>query len=870
MKVKINNITYDFDIADTQGKWQSDKGSFVIDYKIGPNACFLKKINNDDESFKFLASIKGKEVIGIPPLYDIVNNGDISILVHQFKKGVILDKKLTEPDFRKYIEINLNQDRIINKLYAGLHQIHHHGYWHNDLCTRNIQVTDNLDFIILDLDSAVHKSEMPNALNLKDSDKSLMGVFNNLLIEFHNMKCIGNGIDGFKYNMLQLASLAVYFKYLKFNPGVRHESKLANDYDKLITFIRERHSRVENLIVKGVSEILTINDLLEIVKYLDVPREKAEDRPIDKVPDKPNGNGQKDIVIPNIKIKKFEAVPKIAAFNEPFSLSWDVEGVETVNIDGLGIKLPSKHTFKTNIQSAKSFTLIAGNVTKTIKVDVDKDSYPKPVFASVKINGKDVNGVLELEKGTKVNIEWKVENATVVKLNNMAYKPISSHSFIFNNYITLSLVADNESQIFKTSFAFPKIIEIREKPLPPLKVPVINKFEINGQSVISNDYYKIYQLDKGAQYKIAWAISDATSVKINDKDSPTIGYLTGTLDGNEKIFKIEASNTRGQESRSCSPLRVKLIARTTQPPSVEPVKIIRFAPGLKSGYDIQASRQNRYELTSAQNGKWDIFIELSESVKSFWFMMDDTDFKKYDTFTNVAFPINQYLLKLPDSVWYNREKSLRTFKLKINDEKGNTFEQQIYLKLNLPSSDPEAAKPLVKEPKILNFQAYLNDTGDKIYISWKTENIKSMQLFVGNIKVLTLTDQKYLMKDEFIKKFDLLSNDNIGKTSTLVSIKAIGENGRNIQKEKSISFNYEMSERKESTEKKSQWGIKFLLLILILIGVELMLLEFTGGPGTPLRDLCFDCLFFLYNWNLVSYPILLILIIFLLNKIFKK
>ena len=49
-----------------------------------------------------------------------------------------------------------------------------------------------------------------------------------------------------------------------------------------------------------------------------------------------------------------------------------------------------------------------------------------------------------------------------------------------------------------------------------------------------------------------------------------------------------------------------------------------------------------------------------------------------------------------------------------------------------------------------------------------------------------------------------------------------------------------------------------------------MLLEFTGGPGTPLRDLCFDCLFFLYNWNLVSYPILLILIIFLLNKIFKK
>lgn len=612
MQVTIKNRKFDFDINSIDDKWQTQNGIFAFPISIGGTDCFLKKIENNHLSTDFLKKIKGKEVNFIPTIFDIQTTEKKEVVVFQsFNPGDLLEKQLKNKDFRK----NLKLENIAKHLYVAITQINSLGYWHNDICTHNILCDNNNNNVLLDLDSCIPVSVRVSGNMV---NQNLLGIFRNFFINYYDKDVLQeSSFTGVHYNSLQVASQITFLAYLIQNPNVKYNSALESNSDLIAEFLYTRNQKVSDVFFKGVKTPLDLDDYKVLMEYLPFV---ADSLPKAKTP----------------KIIEFKVSPSTIKFGGSCILSWNVENVNSISIEGIGENLSTSGSISLNLEKSRDFVLKYDfkkqTIKKEIKIIVEELVLKTPIINLFNVNG--LNGEkITIVKDEFCLIKWEVENACKVLFKGSFYKAKDSVSHSFSKNEVLEITAINEQGKLENKKVFSKnIITV----LPQLQNPKINKFEVN------NSKNTVFTFNEGQSYDVSWNVSYASKVLINGAEFKTSGITTRVLRKNE-VLQLEAINQRGLEvaKTKSAPVVLTVRKKVVQPPKPIP-EILDFKISQNDDSNFLSKpvplKNNVYQTNS--NGKYNLEVNVSNTKEIFIKYGANGLYKKFFVEENVGILLN--------------------------------------------------------------------------------------------------------------------------------------------------------------------------------------------------------------------------------------
>lgn len=725
MQVTIRNRKYDFDIRSLNGKWKTQQGTFAFPVEIGGVNCFIKKFDTKIESETLYRNLKGKEVVNIPRVYDVQYSQDKELLVFQsFNPGSLLDEKLRNAEFRS----KLNVSSVCSKLFSAIRQINSEGYWHNDICYLNIQVEDNGNYLLLDIDSCypLKKAVSINAL----INKSLFGIFNNYLYKYHGIIALKEkSFDGAKYNLLQLASLLTFLQYLKDNPNEKYNSALESNSDLIADYIALRHSKVEDLFIKGVTEKLTEKDFEDFVKYLPFQKDRLSQPVLTPTIKKLTLNGGTDCLID----KGNSVTVNTISIGTKCSLMFEFENATKI-ILRFNNKNPqhfesSKGKFEFTLNQDANIEIYASNRQK------NGEKY-KIAIKPLVVAKKPVINIFQLTQNKigyreSTILKWNVSDATHLSISNVGLSlPLIGEKTISYLESDKEFVLDARNEVGNDVKQIKKSIYL-SVALPPLLKPTINIFEINGQKTTN------ITLNKGQSYDIKWNVSNATKVLLNGGEQKNIGLISRILSKNETLI-LEAYNIRGNEQTKVKSSPRILTIREKYEPTVAPPEIVDFGIAI----DEKANPQNpSYTHLFERN-----YNNVSGATYFYFRINNAQNAKVYlayngkQTLVNADFSNTQFYYLPINENNNNLINGKRTAKLIVKYV--DTWEKQITKEINF-TLKPTIAKPIIKYffiDSINNRRINNIDDGQEIRVpnsseiefSWETENCTNVFLDFGN------------------------------------------------------------------------------------------------------------------------------------------
>jgi hypothetical protein len=162
------NYTSDFDPIDIQSNvsrnWRVSAGDyFKFPITIGNHQCFVKRfdrIYTEISGYNFLMRIKGKQLRGLPRIFDLVRvkegNKEVLYLFMEFLHGDTLDA-LQRRGFN-FVPAELAED-----LFHAFASIHANGFWFPDFDPKNLFRSDAGRYYLIDLDSTYAIDLLPQA-----------------------------------------------------------------------------------------------------------------------------------------------------------------------------------------------------------------------------------------------------------------------------------------------------------------------------------------------------------------------------------------------------------------------------------------------------------------------------------------------------------------------------------------------------------------------------------------------------------------------------------------------------------------------------------------------------------------------------------
>lgn len=171
MKVYINYKYHDFDSGynshnPSNNGWKKQNQDAFKFSSIGGIRVFVKRFEKDASNipgYQFLVKVKNKKYSSLPMIYDIVNQiEDSKTVIYLFQE--VIEGNTFEEIMHNDV-LSFNPKKFLKNIYDALLTIKNNGYWYSDFVEKNIFVAKNGDFYLIDLDSVVPLSILPNEDN---------------------------------------------------------------------------------------------------------------------------------------------------------------------------------------------------------------------------------------------------------------------------------------------------------------------------------------------------------------------------------------------------------------------------------------------------------------------------------------------------------------------------------------------------------------------------------------------------------------------------------------------------------------------------------------------------------------------------------
>lgn len=170
MRVQINQMDCNFETdynpqRPAQNGWKKQNQDAFKICQLGGKDVFIKRFDKHENAipgYHFLIKVKNQKMIGLPMIYDIISvmEGGKSVvyLFQEVLKGKTLEERIHQDEYFIY-----DIQKIIKDLHVALSFIFGYGYWFADFVEKNIFVGDDGNYYLIDLDSVVSLSVLPNS-----------------------------------------------------------------------------------------------------------------------------------------------------------------------------------------------------------------------------------------------------------------------------------------------------------------------------------------------------------------------------------------------------------------------------------------------------------------------------------------------------------------------------------------------------------------------------------------------------------------------------------------------------------------------------------------------------------------------------------
>lgn len=224
MKVLIKNKTCNFSPnynphkPSDNGWMKQNQDNFKI-CTIGGERVFVKRFEKETKyisGYKFLQRVKNKRLPFLPVTYDLVTikeeGKNVTYLFQEVIKGKTLDEVIKDKNNAIF---NFNSQRFTSNIYNALLAITREGFWYTDFVEKNIFVGNDGNCYLIDLDSVIRISVLPNKDTSQVNRNYQIAVFTYWYRDVlkYDYTYIGNNLKGDTLNFLQLFIFVAQVKY---------------------------------------------------------------------------------------------------------------------------------------------------------------------------------------------------------------------------------------------------------------------------------------------------------------------------------------------------------------------------------------------------------------------------------------------------------------------------------------------------------------------------------------------------------------------------------------------------------------------------------------------------------------------------------
>ncbi len=333
MKVTIRERSYEYR-SDYPDGWGFSSGDcFKFPVRIGLELCFVKRFEKETsqvEGWELLTRLKGRYAGNTPRIHDMAtvteNGRTVHYVFYQYVEGDTLDRVRAAG---KQVDLS----RLTHDLVAGLRVIHEHGFWFTDFTDKNIFCAKGGGFLLLDLDSAQPAAKRPTDAMYGDREYWSL-VFDFYTREMQRPHFRAADLRGATLDYLQVPFLILRLR-LYFTPGAQGEEgeyKSEAMRDRLRTVLGQADPGFIELFAGALEKegrLLTAPEIERLTQLIERRIIQLPAPPPPPVPPLPP-------VPPPAKavpvIKAFGLTHREAERGELFSVRWQVEGADTVEV----------------------------------------------------------------------------------------------------------------------------------------------------------------------------------------------------------------------------------------------------------------------------------------------------------------------------------------------------------------------------------------------------------------------------------------------------------------------------------------------------------------------------------------------------------
>lgn len=326
---EVNHQTMKLFIKNKEEVYTSDypEGWYFLSYdpfktpvSIGTYRCFIKRFQSKKPTsisgWELLLNMKGKEPRNLPQIFDtkevVESDKKITYVFYEHLDGHTLEQAIGELE-------NINLQKLTDDLFSAMRSVHENGFWFSDFCEKNIFWEKSGRFLLVDLDSAQPASVLPSN-DLYGSKDYWIPVYRFYKEGLSQSQIMLPHLNGISLNYLQCVFLILRLKLYQLNGNELYKSDTVFDglpavlgnycpgFERVFRQILEEDSRpLAEDTVAGIRQLIHEQIINNDMKVTSGPKAGA-------------------------LIHQFSASSNPVAKGEPFTLSWDVEDADRIEL----------------------------------------------------------------------------------------------------------------------------------------------------------------------------------------------------------------------------------------------------------------------------------------------------------------------------------------------------------------------------------------------------------------------------------------------------------------------------------------------------------------------------------------------------------
>ncbi|MEO5889191.1 MAG: hypothetical protein ABIQ31_03005 [Ferruginibacter sp.] len=574
MKVVIREKEYEY-YSDYPDEWKFAGGDFFkFPVTIGHHKCFVKRFEDGIPGEQLLKKIKGMNNSNLPRFHDLVDviesNKLVQYIFFEFSEGktlVEVNSKNTKIDLKR-----LNSD-----LFSALGSIKSNDHWFPDFCEKNILRDKSGKFILIDLDSTLPVSTLP------DRDTRCSKDYWSLVFDFCRKILSASDFGPSDFNGISFNYLHVIFLILRLKKYYAEaDGEYADLHESLpqtLDLIDEKFKEIFGKALKNPGNSFTVDDIKEISQLIET-RIINDDIPV------PREKFILDFSISNYALKEDKYY--IVHSRTPFILNWDVQPKCKLDLYRNGVFEKELDSGKNHLEIISTYDGKEKIIVYYLEATFDSKQ-EKSLPVTVKVTFEDIapeppaplQPIIHEFKTNKTTVShqetfslsWSVENADQIILfrNENPYKklkPQEKNIQLFESSaktekeVEFKLVAAMDSG--EQSSATTTIVVAAIAPAGP--PPKIHSFTSNKQAVTEDEVFLL-----------EWNIVNATRLKLyrNDVEYKKVRSQDKSIQLFERYneaerdieFELVAANDAGDQEFAT----LRIVVNPTVPPEQLPL-----------------------------------------------------------------------------------------------------------------------------------------------------------------------------------------------------------------------------------------------------------------------------------------------------------